>query len=148
MKKDSKPVLLDVNVLIALGWSSHAFHSLVTERMERQNGPWFTCTITQLGFMRLSANPAVTKAAVSPGLAADLLARLTRDRHHQFLPELVPAAASATLAGFRRAVGPQQVTDAFLLALAGHSGASFLTLDARLTNLAVGLADLEILRAN
>lgn len=146
MKKDSNPVLLDVNVLVALGWSSHPFHSLVTERMERQNGPWFTCAITQLGFIRLSANPAVTKAVVSPSMAADLLIRMARDRHHAFLPELLPIQESAALAGFQRAMGPQQVTDVFLLAMAARNGASFLTLDARLTNLAAGLADLEVLR--
>jgi hypothetical protein len=35
MKKDSKPVLVDVNVLLALGWQSHPFPSLVSDRMEQ-----------------------------------------------------------------------------------------------------------------
>jgi toxin-antitoxin system PIN domain toxin len=145
MKKDSDPVLLDVSVLVALGWTSHPFHSIVAARMERQNGPWSTCALTQLGFIRLSANPAVTKAAVTASQAAVLLGRITRDPHHRFLPDLVPVEESAVLAAFQRVLGPQQVTDAFLLALAARNGARLLTLDTRLTNLAAGVADLEVL---
>jgi toxin-antitoxin system PIN domain toxin len=146
MKKDSRPVLLDVNVLVALGWVSHPFHTLVTERMERQHGPWYTCTVTQLGFVRLSANPAVTKAVVTASQAARLLARITRDSHHKFLSDMIPVEASAPMAAFDRVIGPQQVTDAYLLALAAQNGASFLTLDARITNLAANVAELEVLR--
>lgn len=146
MKKVSKPVLLDVNVLIALGWESHSFHSLVAERMERQQGPWYTCAITQLGFIRLSANPAVTKAVVTATQAARLLAQMTRDKDHQFASELVPVEGSPAMAAFDRVLGSQQVTDAYLLALAARHGACFLTTDSRLAHLAENIADLEILR--
>jgi uncharacterized protein len=146
MKRDSKPVLLDVNVLVALGWASHPFHTLATERMERQHGPWFTCAVTQLGFIRLSANPAVVKVVVSASQAARLLAGITRDSYHQFASELVPVEASGTMAAFDRTLGPQQVTDAYLLALAARQGASLLTLDGRMTALAENVADLEVLR--
>jgi uncharacterized protein len=146
MKKDSKPVLVDVNVLVALGWESHPFHTLVAERMERQLGPWFTCALTQLGFIRLSANPAVTKAVVTASQAARLLAQITRDQYHQFASELIPVQGSAATAAFDRVLGSQQVTDAYLLAMAAQHGACFLTLDTRLTALAENIADLEVLR--
>jgi toxin-antitoxin system PIN domain toxin len=146
MKKDSRPVLLDVNVLIALGWESHPFHSIALERMERQNGTWFTCAISQLGFIRLSANPAVTKAVVTAAQAARLLARMMRDAHHQFASELVPAENSAAMGAFDRVLGSQQVTDAYLLALAANHGACFLTFDNRITALAQNIAELEVLR--
>jgi len=140
MKKVSDPVLVDVNILIALGWASHPHHMLVTDRMERQHGPWFTCALTQLGFIRLSANPAVTKAVVSAGQAARLLERLTTDSFHRFAPELAPLDAA-----FDRVLGPQHVTDAYLLALAAKHQACFLTLDSRLEALAKNVADLEVL---
>ncbi len=146
MKKDSKPVLVDVNVLVALGWQSHPFHSLVTDRMERQNGPWYTCTITELGFIRLSANPAVTHAVVTASQAARLLTQMTRDSFHRFASELAPLQGSAGMAAFDRVLGSQQVTDAYLLALAGQHGARFLTTDTRVGALAENIAEVEILR--
>jgi uncharacterized protein len=146
MKKDSRPILLDVNVLVAMGWVSHPFHSIAIERMERQHGPWYTCALTQLGFIRLSANPAVTKAVVSAAQAARLLARITRDSHHRFASELVPVEGSAAIAAFDRTLGPQQVTDAYLLAMAAQHGACFLTLDARVVGLAENIAELEVIR--
>jgi toxin-antitoxin system PIN domain toxin len=146
MKKDSKPVLLDVNVLLALAWQSHQFHSLVTDRMERQHGPWFTCAITQLGFIRLSANPVVTKAVVTASQAARLLAQMARDSDHRFAAELIPIEGSASMAAFDRTLGYQQVTDAYLLAMAAQHGATFLTLDTRVGPLAENIADFEILR--
>jgi hypothetical protein len=114
--------------------------------MERQHGPWFTCALTQLGFIRLSANPAVTKAVVTAGQAVRLLAQMTRDADHQFATELVPVQGSAPTAAFDRTLGSQQVTDAYLLAMAAQNGACFLTLDSRLTALAEKIADLEVLR--
>jgi toxin-antitoxin system PIN domain toxin len=145
MMKASKPVLLDVNVLVALGWQSHPFHALVYERMERQHGPWFTCALTQLGFIRLSANPAVTRAVVTASQAAGLLARLVRDEHHRFAPEVVPLQTAA-LASYERLLGSQQVTDAYLLAISAQHGATFLTLDSRVTAVARKVADLEVLQ--
>ena len=146
MKKASKPVLLDVNVLVALAWESHPFHSVAREWMERQQGPWFTCALTQLGFIRLSANPAVTKVVVTPSQAARLLSLMTQDAYHQFASELIPVQASAAIDVFDRTLGSQQVTDAYLLAIAAQHGACFLTLDSRLNALAEGVADLEVLR--
>jgi uncharacterized protein len=146
MKRDSKPVLVDVNVLIALGWESHPFHTLVAERMERQLGAWYTCALTQLGFIRLSANPAVTKAVVTASQATRLLAQITRDQYHQFASELIPVQASTAVAAFDRVLGSQQVTDAYLLAMAAQHGACFLTLDTRVTPLAENMAELELLR--
>jgi predicted nucleic acid-binding protein len=114
--------------------------------MERQQGPWFTCALTQLGFIRLSANPAVTKAVVTPSQAARLLGLMTRDTYHQFAAELIPVKASAAIDAFDRTLGSQQVTDAYLLAIAAQHGACFLTLDSRLTALAERVADVEVLR--
>ena len=54
----TKRLLLDINALLALGWSNHPFHRPVRERLLRMPCPWATCALVQLGFLRLSMNPA------------------------------------------------------------------------------------------
>jgi hypothetical protein len=124
-------LLLDVNALLALGWPNHQFHDVIVERLDRRPHPWWaTCALTQLGFVRLSCNPAAVTVEKSPAEAADLLSRLVRDRRHAFL-ERLPAVAA--LAGsFDRILGHQQVMDAYLVALAQHHRATLVTFDRRL----------------
>ncbi|MBV8842987.1 MAG: PIN domain-containing protein [Bryobacterales bacterium] len=134
MKKDrSDLVLLDINVLLALAWPNHQFHSSATQRLERRKQRWATCALTQLGFIRLSCNPAAVTDAVSPLKAASLLAQLVQDGFHEYLSNS-PAPAGVADA-FGRILGHQQVTDAYLIAFARASGARLLTFDARLKNI-------------
>jgi len=59
---EERPLLLDVNALLALAWPNHQFHDAVVERLERQPASlWATCALTQLGFVRLSSNPKVVE---------------------------------------------------------------------------------------
>jgi predicted nucleic acid-binding protein len=74
------------------------------------------------------------------------MAQITRDSYHHFASELIPVQASAAMAAFDRTLGSQQVTDAYLLAIAAQHGACFLTLDARVATLAETIAELEVLR--
>ena len=46
--------LLDVNALVALGFSHHEFHDRVAAWLHAQNfPPLATCSITELGFVRV-----------------------------------------------------------------------------------------------
>src|ERR1035438_5660638 len=48
--------LLDVNALVALGIFHHGFHDRVNAWISSQEGAhWLTCSITELGFVRVSA---------------------------------------------------------------------------------------------
>ncbi len=48
--------LLDVNVLVALGFVNHEFHDRVVSWIRAQNSPTLaTCSITELGFVRVLA---------------------------------------------------------------------------------------------
>lgn len=124
-------LLLDVNALMALAWPNHQFHRAIVTRLERRPTPrWATCALTQLGFVRLSSNPAIVQARKTPAQAVSLLATLTNDQRHVFLEALPELSSDATV--FRHLLGHQQVTDAYLLAVAKASGASLLTLDRRL----------------
>jgi uncharacterized protein len=116
---------------MALGWPNHQFHQAVVDRLERSPAPrWATCALTQLGFVRLSSNPAIVGLRKPPSEALGLLAEIVRDARHVFIEPLpaLPDVASH----FGRLLGHQQVTDAYLLAVAQTSGARLLTLDRRI----------------
>ena len=57
-----RTLLLDVNTLLALAWPNHQFHRPVVARLDQRPPPrWATCALTQLGFVRLSSNPAIVE---------------------------------------------------------------------------------------
>lgn len=94
---------------------------------------WATCAATQLGFLRISMNPALTNVEVTAAEALGLLADLVSDPGHRYLdggpaPVEVPQAFASVL-------GYRQVTDAYLVKLAAHHHARFATFDAKLRNL-------------
>lgn len=128
---EDRPLLLDVNALLALGWPNHQFHAAVENRLEQQPVPrWATCPLTQLGFVRLSSNPAIVGLRKTPAEAVSLLTALTHDPQHVYLDALPPLPQTPSF--FRHLLGHQQVTDAYLLAIAAESNATLLTLDRRL----------------
>jgi toxin-antitoxin system PIN domain toxin len=115
---------------MALGWPNHQFHRAVVARLEKSPAPpWATCALTQLGFVRLSSNPAVVGVRKTPGEAVGLLAELVKDGRHVYLEPLPPLPGLER--HFRHLLGHQQVTDAYLVALAETAGATLLTLDRR-----------------
>lgn len=123
-----KPALLDTNVLLALAWPNHQHHAEAHKWFSAQaRHGWATCAVTQLGFVRLSANSAYTPAPVSPQEAASLLERLVGHKSHHFWPS--PAAAVPTL--YSHALGHQQINDAYLVELARRQKGRFVTFDTR-----------------
>jgi toxin-antitoxin system PIN domain toxin len=142
MKKDSSNLLLlDINVLLALSWPIHPFHSAANRRMNGSREPWATCALTQLGFIRISSTASANPSPKTPAEAAALLAVMTSDSLHVYLESL----ASPTEAWMQRAHGANQVTDAYLLALAERHDATFLTFDRKLSALAGSRTKTEIL---
>lgn len=128
---ESRLLLLDGNALLALAWPNHQFHQVVVRRLDRRPvSTWATCLLTQLGFVRLSSNPAVVGVRKSPGQALELLNRLITDEHHTYLEKLPPLISVEGI--FRLLLGHQQVTDAYLVAVAEANDATLLTLDQRL----------------
>lgn len=139
---DSEAVrLLDANLLIALAWPQHVHHALAHAWFARHRVKrWATCPLTQLAFVRISSNPKIIDAAVSPPEAAAMLARIVGLAGHEFWPCDLPVAGlaaydSPTLHGHR------QVTDAYLLALARHHGGRLATLDRGLLELLADAAE-------
>lgn len=123
-----KPYLLDVNVLIALGWPSHVHHEEAQNWFARHRKAGFrTCPLTETGFVRISSNPGFTPEAVSPWEALALLDRITSLPEHGFWPDDLPLGRA--IAGGEPLLGHRQITDAYLVALAKRHRGVLATLD-------------------
>jgi toxin-antitoxin system PIN domain toxin len=146
MKKGSTNLLLlDVNVLLAVAWPNHQFHAAAKRRLERSLDRWATCAITELGFVRLSSNPAAIPTAKSPQEAVSLLAAMVSDPLHVYFPSLPSLVAKNARPQFANLFGTKQIMDAYLLWLARRHHAIFVTFDTRLRALAGSQRDVEIL---
>ena len=129
--------LLDVNVLVAMAWPNHIHHRVAQAWFRRhQRCGWATCSITQTGFVRVSANRAAIPTAVSPREAVLLLGELTALAGHRFWnDDLQLVMSDSDHIQIDRLVGHRQVTDAHLLGLALRHGGRLATLDGRLRSL-------------
>jgi uncharacterized protein len=124
-----KIALLDTNVLLALAWPSHQHHAEAHAWFSAHaKKGWATCAFTQLAFIRLSSNPAYTADAVPPQDAAALLQQWTRIKGHRLWES--PAADHPVI--YARALGHQQVNDAWLVEVARRNSGRLVTLDTRL----------------
>ena len=136
MKTDSRILLADVNVLLALAWPNHQFHPEALYRFVDPAQQWATCALTQLAFVRLSSNPATGLGAKSPAESEALLRVMTADSRHVFF-ETLPAMSSEKFAAtWSILMGHKQINDAYLVRLASYYNAKLLTFDRRLTGLA------------
>ena len=126
----SKVALLDTNVLLALAWPNHQHHAAAQSWFARNSiHGWATCAFTQLGFIRLSSNPAFTTAAVSPQKAANLLQAWVAMESHYLWKS--PAAVDEKI--YEHALGHQQVNDAWLVEVSRVNKGKLVTLDARIS---------------
>lgn len=121
--------LLDVNVLIALTWPTHVHHAAARRWFDaKASAGWATCPITQLGFVRVSANPKIIRDAVPPREAVAMLMLLTKLPGHQFWPDGISVTGKGPFATLSL-VGHRQATDAYLLSLTQHAKGKLATLD-------------------
>ena len=131
-----KAALLDLNILTALLWPVHEHHDAAHRWFRgRADARWATCSLTQLGFVRIVSNPAFSRDALSPAAAAMLLAENLAHPAHEFWAESlqVPAAIKGMESGLH---GYKQLTDAYLLALANRRKSVLATFDRGLRTLA------------
>jgi uncharacterized protein len=128
--------LLDVNVLIALAWPEHRQHSVGRAWFARNSAKgWATCPLVQAGFVRIVSNPAFSSQAVSARQAIESLTVSLRDRAHQFWPDSISMPDAVQLLK-GRVKGHQQITEAYLVALAIHHRGKLATLDRKVMEFA------------
>ncbi len=117
--------LLDVNALVALGIYHHGFHDRVNTWIASQVGAfWLTCSITELGFVRVSAQTPDYGFTVQQARTLLLSLKANSRLELTFLPDsndisLLPSWVKT----------PKQTTDGHLVQLAKANGAVLATLD-------------------
>lgn len=124
---ETEPLLLDLNVLIALTWPQHVHHSRAHAWFGSHAGIWATTPITESGFLRLSTNRNVVGEAVPMSQASTMLRAIRATERHAFLPDTTSLAEPAI--SLQRVITSRQVTDAHLVNVAASSGAILATLD-------------------
>ena len=121
-------VLFDVNALIAIVDGEHIHHAIVHEwwATNRSSG-WATCPLTENGLARVMSLSGY-KNRVNTSYAIDLLTKQEGDDDHAFWPDDI-SLRDNSLFDASSILGPGQVTDVYLLALAVKNGGRLATLD-------------------
>jgi uncharacterized protein len=129
--------LLDVNVLLAMIWPRHAYHDHAIEWfVDHRSEQWATCALTEIGFLRVITNPAFSQFAPGFEEAAEMLIISKRESgSYRFWASDIASDGLTSMFG-KRLSGHQQITDAYLLALAVHNRGKLLTFDRRIRQLA------------
>jgi predicted nucleic acid-binding protein len=120
--------LLDVNALIALGIFHHAFHTRVMAwTVSQKDAPLLTCSITELGFVRVAAQVPDYGFTVEQ---AQILLNSLKTKNSMPLAFLPDGIDISQLPAWVKT--PRQTTDGHLLQLASANGALLATLDERI----------------
>lgn len=128
--------LLDVNVLLALFDADHIFHRTARSwwLANRHHG-WASCPLTQNGYLRIVSQQSYT----TPARLSDAIQQLhswAQPPNHEFWPDDLSILDDAII-DHSRLLGPRQITDVYLLALAVRHGGRFVTLDTSVSLAAV-----------
>ncbi len=133
----SKPYLLDVNVLIALSDPAHVQHELAHDWFAAHGQhAWATCPITQNGLLRIVGHARYPNSPGTPAAVAMTLASLCALPGHVFWPDDI-SPMDAKYIDPSRLLSSSQVTDSYLLALAGAHDGQLATFDRKLVTNAV-----------
>ena len=124
----TRPVLLDVNVLVALFNPDHIHHDAAHDWFadHRQHG-WATCPLTELGLIRILSNPIYWPGAERCAAVTDRLRQFCASGHHQFWRDSLSLSDESF--NWSLIKGHRQVTDTYLLALAVKRGGALATFD-------------------
>ncbi|MGD0332729.1 MAG: TA system VapC family ribonuclease toxin [Xanthobacteraceae bacterium] len=120
--------LFDVNVLIAIIDEGHEHHWKAHEWWAANiSAGWATCPLTENGMVRIMSQSRY-KAPISATFAIDLLAEQIGQTDHAFWPDDISLRDNAWFDP-DRILGPNQITDAYLLALAVKNGGRLAAFD-------------------
>ena len=129
--------LLDVNLLIALIDSAHIASDTAHDWFAREGRhSWATCSITELGALRIVGGSTYINSAGSPAKVAPALKSLLGQGDHLFWPDEL-SLVNSPIVDEAALLTSKQITDTHLLALAVRHGGVLATLDRRLSPKAV-----------
>ena len=130
---------LDINVIIALLDSGYVMHRAASRWLaQHQEHGWATTPITENGLVRIMSQPAYPNQRPAAQVA-ERLAEACGHASHQFWPEAVSLLEPGLIA-WQRFLGPSQITDCYLLALAVAHGGRLVSFDQRISVDLVGEA--------
>ncbi|MGH6923020.1 MAG: TA system VapC family ribonuclease toxin [Propylenella sp.] len=120
--------LFDVNALLALVDPDHVSHGRIRGWWSaNQADGWATCPLTQNGFARVMSQRSYPQhRPLSDALEALRLGVMQPD--HMFWADDV-SITDPTIFDHARILGPNQITDVYLLALAVKNGGRLVTFD-------------------
>lgn len=127
--------LLDANVLIAVTAEDHVHHDVAEAWLQRWEGTFATCPVTQGALVRF-----VLRGGGTATDAATLVRGLQESSRHEFWEDTL----GYDRVDLRGVVGHRQVTDAYLASAARSRGAALATLDRGLAALHGDVAVLVI----
>ncbi|MFW5715615.1 MAG: TA system VapC family ribonuclease toxin [bacterium] len=122
-----------MNVLIALAWPNHVQHAAAHRWFAELNSrgtQWATCPTTQTAFVRISSNPKIIPAAVSPQEALAFLQKMAQHPLHTFFESGLSILEQGDIPA-QLLQGYKQITDVYLLLLAQKHNAVLASFDGR-----------------
>lgn len=124
----------DVNVWLAAAWSRHSKHTRAKNWIDAEESDLVFCRISQMAFLRLLTNPAVTREdALSRRHAWDVFDNLIADPRIRLLAE--PQGLDALWMAFSKREDRSHLlwTDDYLAAFAQAADADLVTFDRALS---------------
>ena len=120
--------LFDVSVLLAAFDAGHIHHERAM-RWWARNGAlgWATCPLTENGFLRIISQPRYQRSVPLPDALLTLRTQIA-EGGHEFWPDDLSLLDAARI-DYAHLLGPKQITDVYLLALAVKHGGRLITLD-------------------
>jgi uncharacterized protein len=120
--------LFDVNAVLAIFDESHPFHGQArTWWHDNQAAGWASCPLTQNGFVRIMSQPRYLQTRSSAEAIAALRSGLDQP-DHKFWPDDI-SIVDDTIFDHGYILGPNQITDVYLLGLAVRNGGRLVTFD-------------------
>lgn len=120
--------LLDVNVLLAIFDIGHIHHDRARAWWKvHQSEGWASCPLTQNGFARIISKPGYDRPVPLQTALSGLATQLAQSGH-EFWPDDI-SITEENLFDHTYILGPNQITDVYLLALAVRNGGRLVTFD-------------------
>lgn len=140
----SSRLLLDVNVLIALLDPKHDLHSVAHGWWSSVKDPaWASYALTENGVVRIMSNPNYHSRASFPiSKVCRQLTMFSNSTDHQHWPDNI-SILSSSIFDYEYILGPRQITEAYLLALAVRNGGNLVTFDTGISITSVSVAKPE-----
>jgi toxin-antitoxin system PIN domain toxin len=120
--------LFDVNVLIALFDPQHIHHERAHSWWKSNRGSgWASCPLTENGFVRILSQPKYPNSISARDAIRRLSQAMARGGHAFWTDDL--SLTDETAFHGEQVLGPKQVTDVYLLAVAVRNQGRLITFD-------------------